>query len=292
MFNRIKRILKRLRKNYINFKWSLKNAIFNYPQFSEVELIDWLKNQGIKKGDTVFVHSSWDRFTHFTGTPKSLIVALLEFLGESGTLAMPAFPLDQDPNKVFSVTKTVSGAGYITEIFRRWEGVERSINLNHSVCAYGTNANYLVKDHHKSLTTWDENSPYFRLKNVDAWIVGLGVGHNLKVATALHCADSILCREIVFFRQLFAHKTTYKYQDKNGNYGIHTYYHRLGGLIYPRQISRRLSKTKLREGYISNLEIYAIPADYLIDNAIELGRGGVTVFIVPIPWPWKFKKIR
>jgi len=259
--------------------------------YSEQEIVDWLKKQGIGKGDTIFVHSSWDNFLNFTGTPRGLIQSLLELVGPNGTIAMPAFPQNQDPGHVFNVKRTPSGAGYLTEMFRRMKGVKRSINLNHSVCAYGYYADYLVKDHHKCSTSWDENSPYYKLKYINAWIIGLGVGHNLEITTSLHCVDSILSRELVYFNQLFPYQITYQFIDTNKQQGKHTFYKRVGGPLCTKKVAQYMDKSKLKEGYVQDLSIYAIPADYLIDRAIELGREGVTMYVYPIPWPWKFRAL-
>ncbi|QQO57118.1 MAG: hypothetical protein N838_30975 [Thiohalocapsa sp. PB-PSB1] len=41
----------------------------------------------------------------------------------------------------------------MTEAFRRYPGVSGSINLNHSVCAIGPNADSLTRDHQRSETS-------------------------------------------------------------------------------------------------------------------------------------------
>ncbi len=215
---------------------------------------------------------------------------MLEYLTEEGTLAMPCFPAIQDNTKIFNVKRTPSGAGFLTEMFRRYKGTTRSISLNHSVCAIGKNAEFLTKDHHKSITSWDEMSPYYRLKEVDALIVGLGVGHNLEVATALHCVEAILRKEIYYYSLLFPTKVEYEYKDINGEIGKHSYLKRVGD-IDTRKISKYFDKTELKEYQISNLEIYTIRASILIPRALELGRKGVTMYVNPKPKIELFRKV-
>ncbi|MDA7917998.1 AAC(3) family N-acetyltransferase, partial [bacterium] len=271
---------------YVHFK---RKAAF-FPTFGESEIISWLREQGIESGDTLFLHSSWDHFVNFNGSPKSLIDALVDFIGPEGTLLMPAFPAVQDPTQVFKVRRTPSGAGFLTEIFRRYPGVKRSINLNHSVCALGPQAEFLINTHHLSETSWDQNSPYYRLREIDnSWIVGMGVGHDLKVATSLHCVDSMLKDDLPFFNQLFSNPVTYTYEDAEKQTGTHTFYPRIGGKLNTKKVARKMGE-QLREGYVSNLDAYVIPARHLIDHAIELGKNGVTMYRWPIPYQWKFKK--
>lgn len=282
-------------KTYINnfhTKRKLEKAKKKYQEkYTAKDILDSLIKNGLKKGDTLFIHSSWDQFFNYEGTPKELIDTLLEYLTEEGTLAMPCFPAIQDNTKIFNVKRTPSGAGFLTEMFRRYKGTTRSISLNHSVCAIGKNAEFLTKDHHKSITSWDEMSPYYRLKEVDALIVGLGVGHNLEVATALHCVEAILRKEIYYYSLLFPTKVEYEYKDINGEIGKHSYLKRVGD-IDTRKISKYFDKTELIEYQISNLEIYAIRANILIPRAIELGRKGVTMYVKPKPKMELFRKLK
>jgi aminoglycoside 3-N-acetyltransferase len=260
-------------------------------KYSSEDILNKLIKMGLKKGDTLFIHSSWNHFFNYKGKPGELINILLTYLTEEGTLVMPCFPAIQDASKVFNIKRTPSGAGFLTEMFRRYKGTLRSVNLNHSVCAFGKNAEFLTKDHHKSKTSWDEMSPYYRLKEVDALIVGLGVGYNLEVATSLHCVESILRKEIYYYSLLFTDKVEYKYKDISGDIGIHSYLKRRGS-IDTKKISKYFSEEELVESKLSNLEIYSIRADLLISRAIKLGRKGITMYTSPKPKNKLFKVIR
>lgn len=124
------------------------------------------------------------------------------------------------------------------------------------------NAEFLTKDHHKSKTSWDEMSPYYRLKE-----------------------------EIHYYSLLFPSKVEYEYKDINGNMGKHSYLKRVGD-IDTRKISKYFDKKELIEFQISNLEIYTIRANILISRAIELGRKGVTMYVKPEPLVGLFGKIQ
>jgi aminoglycoside 3-N-acetyltransferase len=50
------------------------------------ELVNGVKELGLEKGDVVLVHSSFKSFGGVEGGPQTVIDALLEVLGEEGTL--------------------------------------------------------------------------------------------------------------------------------------------------------------------------------------------------------------
>lgn len=254
------------------------------------EIIEFLEQSGVRPGDTLFVHSSWENLNSGFFSAADLIKAIMAYLGPEGTLAMPAFPpfAMQVSGALFDAKRTPSGGGLLTEVFRRYPGVSRSINLNHSVCAIGRNADFLTKDHHRSETAWDEHSPYYRLREFEnAWIVGFGVGHRLKVATALHCVESALSKENNYFKKLFKEELVYSYKKPDGELGEHSYKRR-SGQIYTPKIAKHFTAEELRESTVAGLELYSIRARTLIDKAIELGRTGKTMYIWPLPYPWFF----
>ena len=250
----------------------------------------FLCRAGVNPGATLHVHSSWEPINSGHFSAAELVKQLLVSVGEQGTLAMPAFPASamQVSGVVFDVKRTPSAGGMLTEVFRRYPGVLRSINLNHSVCAIGPNADFLTRDHHRSETSWDQLSPYYRLREIDdAWIIGLGVGHRLKVATSLHCVESILWKENIYYRKLFRQQVCYTYKTVAGDTGQHCYQRR-SGQIYTPKLAKHFTPDELIEDCIDGLEVYAIRARTLIDKAIALGRQGKTMYVWPMPWFWYF----
>ena len=270
-----------------SFFWETNNKKKkNSLGLDDIEL--FLKTSNVKKGDTLFVHSSWKELGNTDFTGKELIEFLIGFLGQDGTLCMPAFPANQSKINEFNVKFTPSAAGLLTEIFRRYPGVKRSINLNHSVIALGKYAQFLVDEHHLSQTACDEKSPYFKLSKIkNAWIIGLGVGHRLKVATALHCVESQLWKTSSYFKKLFREENCYSYVDENGQKGTHCYLIRRGA-IYTPKLAKYFTKQELIETKIKDIQVYAIGAPVLINKAVELGKKGKTMYIWPIPFPWLF----
>lgn len=256
------------------------------------EINSFLAKAGIKPGATVMLHSAWEPLNSGKFTAAELVQTLISYLGEKGTLAMPAFPhgKKQVNGAIFNVKREASAGGMLSEVFRRFPGVIRSINLNHSVCALGPNAEFLTSAHHKSETSWDDKSPYYRLRELEnSWIVGFGVGHRLKIATAVHCVEAALWKENAYFKKLFKDTICYTYKDTAGEKGEHCYRKRTGQ-IYTPKLAKHFTADELIEETVAGLELYAINSCTLIDRAIGLGREGKTMYVWPIPWPWLFKR--
>ena len=119
------------------------------------------------------------------------------------------------------------------------------------------------------------------------WIVGLGVGHRLKVATSLHCVESALWKENAYYRKLVRDQVCYTYKTAKGETGEHCYQRRTGQ-IYTPKLAKHFSPDELIEDCIDGLEVYAIRARTLIDKAIARGREGKTMYVWPVPWPGYF----
>lgn len=140
---------------------------------------------GITRGDTVLMHSSLTSIGKVDGGPEAVIDALLELIGEEGTLAMPAFT-DQMTN-AFDSKQTKSDVGIITEVFRKRKGVLRSCHPTHSVCALGRNAEYITRGHQFSETPCGRETPFYRVMELNGKIMLLGVDMNRN--TMLHAIE-------------------------------------------------------------------------------------------------------
>ena len=53
------------------------------------EIIQKLKEVGLKSGDTVMVHTSLGKMGYVCGGAQAVIEALMEVVGDSGTIMMP-----------------------------------------------------------------------------------------------------------------------------------------------------------------------------------------------------------
>ena len=263
-------------------RWGQRRLPGRYPRYGEAELRGALDQVGVRPGTTLFLHSAWDEFYNFDGDPLDLVHVLQRHMGAEGTIAMPAFPLRPDPEQVFDVRRTVTGAGLVPEMFRRLPGARRSINLIHSVAAIGPEADFLIRDHHRSETPWDQHSPYARLSDVDAVLVCMGLPRSFGFATAQHCPESLLYHEIPYFRQVFGEPVSYRYRDESGKEGAHRIRRRIGRFRVAR-VRRYIDPDQIRVTHLSNLRIQAIGARYLIERLVGLARKGITAYYWPVP---------
>lgn len=262
---------------YVRLRRLALEKRFHRQPFTLNELRDVLVKLGFERGRVLWVHSSWNEFYNLNAKPSEVIAVMRDLLGPDGTLVMPAFPADPDPAKILEIDFAPSSTGLLTEIFRRGRDVERSINLTSSVCAAGPAAGFLLRDHHHDLFAWGRKTPYCRAMEVDARIVGLGVGSLVRHMTALHAVECLLYDEVPFFRRVFDGTISYRWRRRNGEEGVHEFMARIGRLNF-RRYNRYFPKDIYTRHRISNLATFAIDAKVLIDHALDLGRRGITLY--------------
>ena len=244
------------------------------------ELRQQLIDLGVTRGRTVWVQSSWNEFYNVPMKPSEAIDLLRDLIGPDGTLAMPAFPIDQDASKLFMVDRAPVYTGLLCEVFRRVPGVQRSIHLTSSVCAIGPSADFLIRDHHHTDMTWGKDSPFCRLMGVDARLIGLGATFNFM--TPLHAVECLLYDEVPFFRQVFSGTIRYRWKRANGETGEHEFLNR-GGDVRPQRLRRHFGPDICMDAKLSNLKMLAADAKPFIEHAVALGRKGITMYIEPVP---------
>ncbi|HRR85833.1 MAG TPA: AAC(3) family N-acetyltransferase [Phycisphaerae bacterium] len=162
------------------------------------ELTAALRGLGIRPGQTMTVHSSFDGMRYFKGTPFHALQAILDVVGPQGTVVMPTFSFDgrsydylrSGPS--FDLRRTPAQTGLICELLRRRKDAIRSLSPTHSVAAVGPLARMIVSDHENSLTPFDEHSPWRYLLELNAWMVFVGVPDRLLPVSAYHHFDELL----------------------------------------------------------------------------------------------------
>jgi aminoglycoside 3-N-acetyltransferase len=162
------------------------------------DLVEGFRRVGVQRGDVVYCHSSLSRFGYVEGGAETVIDALLEVVGDEGTLAMPAgtYSLKRE-GSVFDVRSSPSELGAITEAFRR-RATHRSHHLTESVCALGRLAKELTETH--SATPCGAESPFRKFIYLDAQILLLGVPHNNN--TTFEAIEEWIAPEYVRFREI------------------------------------------------------------------------------------------
>ena len=168
--------------------------------YTKNDLINDLKNMGLKPTDTVFVHSSYKHIAGEMGVEggaDTVVDAFIEYFGKEGLAVFPAMswklgywlidagdicPPWEEPGEGFKPygnefdvkTTPCHGLGIIPEIFRQRENVVRSLCPTSSVCAYGKDAKSFCADHEKAETPLNWNSPWGKLYDRNAKILFLG----------------------------------------------------------------------------------------------------------------------
>jgi aminoglycoside 3-N-acetyltransferase len=200
MFGRLPRAWKQKLKG--RWKQTRRSWIARWYAFSAQDLENASRSLGLSAGDTLMVHSSFDRFEGFTGKPTDVIEALKRILGPEGTLLMPTMPFSGSAldyaarNEVLDVSRSPSRMGIVTELFRRSPGVRRSAHPTHPVAGWGAGAEQMLADHFLAQTPCGRQTPFGRLLDAGGKILFLGV--RITTMTFFHAVEELLEPQMPF----------------------------------------------------------------------------------------------
>lgn len=166
-----------------------------------------LGRAGLRPGETVLVHSSLSSLGWVCGGADAVVLALLDALGDDGTLVVPTHSGDNsDPARWQyppvpeawwddirasmppydpRITRT-RGVGVIPEVVRNWPGAVRSAHPQTSFAAIGPRTAEVVAGHDLDCQL-GERSPLARLEELGARVLLLGAGFGS--CTAFHLAE-------------------------------------------------------------------------------------------------------
>lgn len=265
-----------------NFKKSIGKLIY-HKRYNAHDIVCIMQEMGMTKGSVVCIHSSMKEFYNYRGTAEEIIDAIIQVITSEGTLIMPCFPkktLIRNEKYVFSKDDP-TGAGYLAEVFRKYPEVERSVNVQHSVAAWGKYAKWLTSDHQNCRDCWDSNSPWRRMLDLNALVFNFGLPRSF-MGTFRHCVESSLKDEHPYWAQFFTKEEEFRYYDENNcikNYTSKT-----------KEFERR-NNSKYQSLYfdnedwqikkISNLEIKVFYTEKCFPKMLELGRKGISPYFIP-----------
>ena len=171
------------------------------------DIVDALRNIGVRSGQNIMVHTSMKKFGFVCGGPQVIIEALIEVVGKEGTIIMPTQTwknMDpeygvhwEEPEEWWDnirenwpaydkdITPTNS-MGAVAEMFRKWNGTLRSDHPVRSIAAWGKNAMYITSNHDLS-DIFGETSPIAKLYDLNGYVLLLGTGYDKN--TSIHLAD-------------------------------------------------------------------------------------------------------
>ncbi|MGW2090417.1 aminoglycoside N(3)-acetyltransferase [Streptomyces sp. NPDC001880] len=170
------------------------------------QLVKEFQELGLRDGMTVIVHASLSSFGQVEGGAPIVVAALRSALGPEGTVAVPAFtPSVRDPfpevtgpgdESVRRVRDQVPAfhpgmsteMGAIPNAVLAVPGCLRSSHPQVSVAAVGPQAERITAEQSLGYAV-GERSPFGTLRELGAWILLLGVGHNRN--SFLHHAEGM-----------------------------------------------------------------------------------------------------
>lgn len=148
------------------------------------DLVKDLQSLGVTKGMDVMVHSSLSNIGEVPGGGATVVEALLDAVGASGTVLAPSF--NHKAAQVYNPLTTPTTNGAIADALWRHPRAVRSMHATHPVAAIGARADRYC-DQHLHAGVWAEESPIGQLVHGDGYLLALGVTH--WTTTAYHVAE-------------------------------------------------------------------------------------------------------
>jgi aminoglycoside 3-N-acetyltransferase len=255
--------------------------IKRFYRFSPAQFGQALSGLGIKEGEVLCVHSSFNQFLGFEGHVGDALSVLQVAVGPGGGLVMPNQPFSGSAityarsGKATDLRRTPSRMGFLTEILRRTKGAVRSINPTHPVAAWGSAGVALVGEDWKAKTPCGAGTAYYRLLECDARIVMLGTG--IQPMTFYHCVEELiepLMPMSPFTVEEFAMQT----RDASGELYASTMRLYAPGLSARRRMSLLVPDLQNRESWrtarIGRLDIISVSARDVLDACKSMAERG------------------
>lgn len=159
--------------------------------YTKTELKDMIEAMGIRPTDTLVIHSSMKAIGPVNGGADTVIDAWMEYLAD-GLLILPAHTWRQmgAGHTVFDPETEPSCVGVITELFRRREGVVRSLHPTHSVAVWGPGKDIFIKGEERCGTPCPPEGCWAKVEPLQGKILLVGVGHERN--TFIHAVEEQL----------------------------------------------------------------------------------------------------
>lgn len=177
---------------------------------TEDSILADLRAMGVRRGETLIVHSAMSKLGWVCGREAAIIRALVRAVGPFGTVVMPAHSGDNSepskwsnppvPESWFAIVRdTMPGfdrrvtatraIGQVAETFRRYPGTKRSAHPNVSWAMRGPFAAWRLRGHTAGKPCFGMKSPLGRLYRSNARTLLIGVGYGN--CTSLHLAEAV-----------------------------------------------------------------------------------------------------
>jgi len=190
----VKRVLERARR-----RRNERQIRQSGRRVTRADLAADLARLGIRRGDTLFVHSSLKSLGYVEGGAAAVVGALQDAVGPEGTLLVPTYYLPAGTVKatcemegyVFDPNSHGTNMGRLPETFLTGAATHRSVHPTHSVSAWGRHAQYLTEAHHLAPSIFGQGSPWQRFVGIEGAKV-LGLGISMGPVTFYHVIEDAL----------------------------------------------------------------------------------------------------
>ena len=159
--------------------------------YTKDDLLKCLENMGLTGSEAIMVHSSMKSIGEVYGGADTVVDAFMEFF-KDGLFMTPTHTWAQMSREysVFDPKTEPACVGIIPNIFRKREGVVRSLHPTHSIAAYGKDAKEFIKGEENATSPCPPGGCWDRLREIDAKILLLGVTHTRN--TYIHSVDEVM----------------------------------------------------------------------------------------------------
>lgn len=257
------------------------------------KLVKNLSAVGIQSGDILLLHSSLSKVGNVDGGAQTVIDSLLEKIGDSGNLAMPAYSYihsmvntTKEEDYIFDPIHTKSVVGVVTEVFRKMKNVRRSIHPTHSICAFGPNSDTIVSGHLEAETNFGIGTPFHKIREMKGKIVGIGIG--IGPVTIYHTIEDFFPNDFkdVYLQVKYPIKIKLDNMIFNKDIFVHNpefHKYRIDKTPEIEQWFRKYFKEKkiLHEGAFGSGNIWWMDIQKLYDELLDLRKKGITIYNIP-----------
>ena len=160
--------------------------------YTKADLMDHLRQMGLKPTDAVMMHSSMKAIGDVEGGAETVLDALMEYFAP-GLLMLPTHTWAQmNPSyNVFDPATEPACVGILPNLFMKRPGVVRSLHPTHSIAAYGPGAEAYIAGEENCTTPCSKGGCWERLRSIGAKILLVGVTHarNTYIHAVEECLD-------------------------------------------------------------------------------------------------------
>lgn len=257
------------------------------PPLSEKRFTKILADElGLKNKSTVYVGSSIDQL-HLDFPFYRILPLIRLVIGEKGNILFPTYP-NRSPvssyqylidGNLFDIRRTPSYTGILSEFARRQRDAVRSMHPTKSVVAIGPDAEELTRSHQDSPHPYDTPSPYYKLIEHEAIVIGLGVW--TEYMSFVYTVDDALKKNPpvrTYHPQVIAAQCI----DQKGEIvTVETYAHDMAMCVHddvPGFMRQHIARDMCADLTIGGMRFFRADAKRLFDEMLRLANNGIMIY--------------